>query len=42
MILDTIDKFSQMEAVRDFAGLLNEDTQVEIMLFFDSNAMTKI
>ncbi|KAK6101668.1 RIH domain family protein [Brugia pahangi] len=28
MILDTIDKFSQMEAVRDFAGLLNEDTQM--------------
>lgn len=28
MILDTIDKFSQMEAVPDFAGLLNEDTQV--------------
>lgn len=29
MILDTIDKFSQMEAVPDFAALLNEDTQVE-------------
>ncbi|VDN29815.1 unnamed protein product [Gongylonema pulchrum] len=28
MILDTIDKFSQMEALPDFAGLLTEDTQL--------------
>ncbi|KAL4003146.1 RIH domain family protein [Acanthocheilonema viteae] len=28
MILDTIDKFSQMEAMPDFAGLLNDDTQL--------------
>lgn len=29
MILDTIDKFSQMEALPDFAGLLAEETQVK-------------
>ncbi|VDM37968.1 unnamed protein product [Toxocara canis] len=28
MILDTIDKFSQMEALPDFAGLIGEDTQM--------------
>ena len=28
MILDTIDKFSQMEALPDFAGLIGEDTHV--------------
>ncbi|VDN03294.1 unnamed protein product [Thelazia callipaeda] len=28
MILDTIDKFSQMEALPDFAGYLNEETQM--------------
>lgn len=28
MILDTIDKFSQMEAMPDFAVLLNDNTQV--------------
>ncbi|KAK0411652.1 hypothetical protein QR680_005766 [Steinernema hermaphroditum] len=27
MILDTIDRFSQMEALPDFAGLIGEDTQ---------------
>lgn len=33
MILDTIDKFSQMEALPDFAGLIGEDTQVDHRLF---------
>lgn len=28
MILDTIDKFSEMEALPDFAGLIGEETQV--------------
>ncbi len=27
MILDTIDKFSQMEALPDFAGLIGEENQ---------------
>lgn len=34
MILDTIDKFSQMEALPDFAGLIGEETHV--MDFFYS------
>ena len=29
MILDTIDKFSQMEALPDFAGLIGEQTHVK-------------
>jgi hypothetical protein len=30
MILDTIDKFSQMESLPDFAGLIGEETQVTL------------
>lgn len=33
MILDTIDKFSQMESLPDFAGIIGEDTHVRNIYF---------
>lgn len=36
MILDTIDKFSQMEALPDFAGLIGDNIQVET--YYNSSA----
>lgn len=41
MILDTIDKFSQMESMPDFAGLLNDDTQVTETAVVFLNMMIK-